>query len=298
MKVLFCHDPLADKQADARFIHEAQAAASIGLDHHLLDYEALEKGNVARAVRHVPSHKEETLAIYRGWVTSSRNYDLLYEALLSRGLRLINTPDDYYHTLNLPESLNILGERTPRTVWFRTDGNISYPTVMSLLLPFNGRPIIMRDFIRSQKHYWKEACYIGASSDRALVEATVKRFIGLQGHVNGGLVFREFVDLMPLDDSASSDVPHSLEYRLMVLDGEVIATLRYWDEGYTGAPPPLTEFADIASQIKSRFFTMDIAQRTDGSWIIIDIGDAQVASLLAHEDARALYKAIVSHLSL
>lgn len=295
MKLLFCHDPQADKQADARFIHEAQAAASIGLEHHLLDPEALTKGNVARAVRHVPSYKQETLAIYRGWEMPVRHYDLLYEALLSRGLRLINTPDQYAHTLYLPETLDILGDQTPRTLWFHTDGAVQMPMVMDLLLPFEGRPVVLRDFVHALNHHWDTACYIPSSADRAAVERTMERFIALQGRPVGGWMFREYVPLTPLDDQPALP-PHSLEYRIVYLDAEPLATLQYWDTSYEGEAPPLAGFADIARHIQSRFFTLDIAQREDGTWLVIDVGDAQTASLLAHEDARAFFQSIISHL--
>lgn len=296
MKLLFCHDPLADEQADARFIHEAQAAASIGLEHHLLDPDALQKGNVARAVRHIPSYRQETLAIYRGWELAVRQYDLLYEALLSRGLRLINTPDQYAHTLYLPETLGILGDHTPRTRWVRSDAAVDLPALMELLRPFGSQPVVLRDFVRCLKHHWHTACYIPSADDAAAVERTLERFIALQGRPVGGWMFREYVALTSLDDQPATHMPHSLEYRLVYLDGVPLATLHYWDIGYERAIPPLDEFNELASQIQSRFFTLDIAQREAGGWLVIDVGDAQTASLLAHEDARAFYESIVNHL--
>jgi hypothetical protein len=280
MKLLFCQDPLADKQADALYIHEALTAERLGLVHHLLDFEALSKGNVARAVRYVPNHKEETLALYRGWTLSSRHYDLLYEALLSRGLRLINTPEQYRHTLYLPEALDIIQPKSPRTVWFKTDGNIDMDMLMTALLPFMGRAVIVKDFVKSQKHYWHEACYIPSSSDRAEVERVVRRFIELQGQLTGGLVFREFADLTPLGEHPQTHMPLSLEYRIVFLDAQAIAVWRYWDVGgYSEIEVPTDEFLPIAQHIRSRFFTMDVAQKRDNGWMIVELGDGQVAGL-------------------
>jgi hypothetical protein len=292
LKLLFCQDPLADRQADARFYDEAMAAAEKGLAHHLLDYDALERGNVARAVRSVPNHREETLAVYRGWSLPSRHYDLLYEALLSRGLRLINTPEAYRLTYYLPESLDLLKDyNTPRTVWFRSDGNISYEMIMGLLIPFGSQPVILRDFVRAQKHYWHEACYIASASDRAEVERVVSRFIALQPHLNGGLMFREYVPLKML--AQGTHMPLAVEYRLVFLDGQQIARLRYWQvEGADDSAPPDEPFATLARAINSRFLTIDIAQTAGDEWIVIDIGDAQTTSLPAMADIQAIYEAL------
>ena len=38
-------------------------------------------------------------------------------------------------------------------------------------------------------------------------------------------------------------------------------------------------FTGIAQKVESRFFTMDIAKLKTGEWIIIELGDAQVAGL-------------------
>ncbi len=293
IKLLFCHDPLVDKQADARFIHEAQAAASIGLDHHLLDHDAITRGNMARAVRHVPWYRDETLAIFRGWEMPERHYDLLYEALLSRGLRLINTPDQYVHTLYLPEALELLGAQTPQTLVLRGDGSLATTEVMQALAPFAGRPVILRDFVHCQKHRWGTACFIRASDDPQQVEAAMQAFVELQGWPVGGWIFREYVELMPLTPPLPDHLPLALEYRLVYADGVCIAALHHWDTSYAGAAPPVEQFTPLARQVRSRFFTMDIAQRSDGAWLVLDLGDGQTASLLAHADAHAFYRAIV-----
>ena len=44
-------------------------------------------------------------------------------------------------------------------------------------------------------------------------------------------------------------------------------------------------FIEVARQIQSRFFTMDIAQRSDGEWMIVELGDAQVAGLPRETEA-------------
>jgi hypothetical protein len=298
MKLLFCHDPLADKQADALFIDEAHLTVTLGMSHHLIDYDALKKNNLARAVRNIPMHKTETLAVYRGWALSERHYDLLYEALLSRGVRLINTPQEYTFTHYQSESLDLLSAHTPPTHIYRTDSPLDFARLSEWLSRhFGDKPIIVKDNIRSQKHYWNDACYISSASDSAEVQRVVTNFLNLQGsEYAGALVFREFVHLKALSDPMPNIMPFSLEYRLVYLEGHLITVYRYWDAPeFEHIQPPLEQFATLAQQVPSRFFTMDIAQKADGSWIIFGLGDAQVNILPQNADAQPLYHALSNY---
>jgi hypothetical protein len=44
--------------------------------------------------------------------------------------------------------------------------------------------------------------------------------------------------------------------------------------------------------MRSRFFTMDLARRRDGEWVIIELGDGQVAGLPSGSDAEGIYEAL------
>ena len=92
-------------------------------------------------------------------------------------------------------------------------------------------------------------------------------------------------------------MPLIKEFRLFVLDGRIIFSTPYWEEGDYGddqrAFPPLDVFHPIAQKIQSRFFTMDVARRRDGTWNILELGDGQVAGLPARVDVKAFYRALV-----
>jgi hypothetical protein len=127
----------------------------------------------------------------------------------------------------------------------------------------------------------------------------VRRFIELQGDdLAEGLVFREFVEFEPLGTHARSGMPLTREYRLFFADGEPVSVLPYWDEGdYTGAEPPLDEFRAVAAKVPNRFFTMDVARTVDGNWLIVELGDGQVAGLPDHADVDAFYRALLFQLA-
>jgi len=49
----------------------------------------------------------------------------------------------------------------------------------------------------------------------------------------------------------------------------------------------------LAGRVRSRFFTMDVARRAvDGEWLVVELGDGQVAGLPDDVDVGAFYRAL------
>ena len=282
------------RQPDPDYSQEAAAAAGQGLPVGLVSYEALVyEGDPAKAVRRVPAGNGPTplTAIYRGWMLSPESYARLYTALEAWQIRLINTPAAYRYCHYLPEWYPALSAYTPRSVWLDTGPAWDLDGVMALLQPFGAAPLILKDWVKSRKHEWAEACYIPAADDRAAVERVIRRFVDLQGpDLAGGLVFRAFVPFVPLGSHAQSGMPLTEEYRLFYRDGRRIAAYPYWDDaGYPAAPVPGDPFDRLAPAVPSRFFTMDVARTAGGGWQIVELGDGQVAGLRDGADLAAFY---------
>jgi hypothetical protein len=65
----------------------------------------------------------------------------------------------------------------------------------------------------------------------------------------------------------------------------VISLFKYWEEGEYDADLPDSEiFRAEINRVNSHFFTLNIAQKTDGEWLIVELGDGQVAGLPKHAD--------------
>ena len=83
------------------------------------------------------------------------------------------------------------------------------------------------------------------------------------------------------------------EYRIFWLDGQPLFCSPYWEEGdYCVSDPPMELFTEIAATIRSRFFTMDVARRRDGGWMIVELGDGQVSGLPRDDDAGPFSEAL------
>jgi hypothetical protein len=274
MRLVFCSDPLRPREPDPAFQREVDAARSLGIAFDLIDHDALDTVMLA------PLPVEER-AVYRGWMMKPAQYAELHGRLREAGRVLVNTPEQYAHCHHLPRSFDVIAAHSPRTVWLPAEGMPAMDEVMTLLAPFGDGPVILKDYVKSQKHAWKEACFIPRACDRAQVERVVREFVRLQGaDLNGGLVFREFVELERVGTHPKSGMPLSREFRQFFFDGKPIVGGRYWDEvpyGEQGQPPEWV--STIAARVRSRFFTMDVARTAAGEGLIVELGDGQVSGL-------------------
>jgi hypothetical protein len=297
--VLFCADPMSPLRPDPAYEHEVAAAEALEIEHHLIGFEALvDERNPTRAVRRVPQYAESVLGIYRGWMLRPEQYAPLYAALGQRGVTLINDPDAYAHCHALPNWYPLLERWTPASAWTDVQGDVPTEAILGLSARFGDKPLVVKDFVKSRKHDWDDACFIPSAADGAAVERIARRFLQLQGpDLYGGLVFREFEPFEPLGTHLKSGMPLTREYRLFFLDGVPVASAEYWEEGdYGSSAPPLDEFRPIGALVRSRFFTMDVARRTDGAWRVVELGDGQVAGLPDRLDPCAFYSSFATRL--
>jgi hypothetical protein len=228
LNVVFCSEPFAVTRPDPDYAEEVRAAEAAGLQVALMSYETLvNEGQPQAAVRLVAA-VEPQLGIYRGWMLPPAIYTDLYGVLRGRGIRLINDPDAYRHCHYPPEWYEELRDVTPRSVWLDQDNGLSMERVRSVAAKFGSVPLVVRDYVKSRKHEWDEACYIPSAADLSWVEQVVQRFLALQGaDLAGGRVLREFVELVPIGHHPKSGMPLTREFRLFVLDGSILAVAPY-----------------------------------------------------------------------
>ena len=300
MSLIFCADPLDRRRVDSMYEREAEAAQQAGLEYALLNFEALmDDQDALAATRRIAPAASPEVGVYRGWMLRPAAYEQLYEALATHNIFLINAPLAYRHCHYLPESYPLIEGQTPRSIWLKLQDRLSIEQIMEALHPFGEKPLILKDYVKSRKHEWAEACYIPSAADRPAVERVVKRFLELQGpELNEGLVFREFVLFEPLATHAKSGMPLIKEFRLFFLDGRRLLAAPYWETGaYGDLLPPADLFQEVARRVQSRFFTMDVARRLDGAWMIVELGDGQVAGLPEQADVGLFYRTLAQRSS-
>lgn len=276
---------------------EVDAATSIGFATKLIDFEALvNDNNVPKCLSAIPTTEEKLFAAYRGWMMSPTNYQKLFDGLAARGITLINTPEQYKYCHYLPEWLSKVGDRTPKSsvLPLRSTEQLTPEHLAECLAVFGSKPVIVKDFVKSEKHHWEEACFIPAASDAPHAMKVCQRYLQLRGQdLEGGLVFREFMRFMKLGVHPKSGMPLTEEFRAFVLNGQLMAVMKYWDEvQYPIEEPNFEPMLDLVASIPSNFFTVDFARLETGEWMIVELGDGQVSGLPDNMNLTAFYDAL------
>ncbi|CAM2065757.1 ATP-grasp domain-containing protein [Sulfidibacter corallicola] len=295
MLILYNLDPFEMKGIDEAFCEEANCARSHGFSVFPFDHDEICNGSPVRAVRCIPKAEVPRKGLCRSWMLTPHEYERLYAALQDRGLQLINSPESYRHCHYLPESYEIIKDHTPETVWIPSN-QLSDESIAKALARFEGSAVVIKDYVKSQKHYWNEACFIPDASNLTQAKSVIARFRELQDQcLEGGLVCRRYVPLLQIGTHPRSGMPLGLEYRIFFFEGHAVLTKPYWPEMKTDHEEvPLDRFNQIASQVKSQFFTMDVAKTESGSWLIVELGDAQVSGLPRPADAELLFQNLKS----
>jgi len=291
MRIIYCDSVIDNREVEPDYESEKQAAIKAGFTFSLISFEELIGNNISKALKFVKNSEIKEYAIYRGWMLTPNQYKELFDALLLKNIQLINTPKEYEHCHYLPNSYDKIESKTPKSNWTT---EINDESIRNLTLEFGNNPIIVKDFVKSEKHSWKEACFIPNASDNDSVKSVVDKFIEIRGDLlNEGLVFRKFEELEFLTEHSKSNMPLTMEFRVFFANKKVIQVLNYWDEGeYGETTPSLQEFIEIAQTIESNFFTMDIAKKKNGDWIIMELGDGQVAGLPDNADKDEFYRTL------
>jgi hypothetical protein len=292
--ILFPSDPLSPRKVDPDFEHERAAALQADLQVALVDHTRVLHGESAGAVRSVPEGAGPTL--YRGWMLKPLQYQAMHDALSARGVQLLTTPEAYRLCHYLPESYPLIEDRTPRSTWLPVIDEADFGAIASLLTQFHVSAVVVKDYVKSQKHYWNEACFIPNADDDGAVRRVVTRFLELQGEdLNEGLVFREYVPLKIVAVHPKSGLPLAAEFRTIWFHGELILAHRYWGNLTTvDIELPLDDLRAVVARIPSPFFTVDVAFKENGEWTIVELGDAQVTGLPSPELAPAFYRELAA----
>ncbi|QXP59002.1 ATP-grasp domain-containing protein [Olleya sp. HaHaR_3_96] len=291
MKIIFCDSVMDNKIVEPDYQTEFDAAKENGFETEIFSFEELIDGNINSALKFIKNAEKKELGIYRGWMMTPNIYEQFYNGLLKKNIELINNPTEYKHCHYLPESYDKIIDETPQSNWSK---DITESNVIRLSNAFGIKPIIVKDYVKSEKHNWNDACFIPNASDKHQVKEIVNRFLELRGdYLNEGIVFREFIALEFLTEHSKSKMPLTKEFRIVFLNKKVVQIFNYWDEGnYDSEKPDIDFFQNIADKIDSNFFTMDVAKKKNGGWIIMELGDGQVAGLPDNANRNQYYNGI------
>ncbi|MET8630366.1 ATP-grasp domain-containing protein [Kitasatospora sp. NPDC004669] len=305
--IIFPTDPLNPRRPDPHFTWEARTLRELGGEHHLVDHDALLAGHAEEAVRRVP--RDSGPLWYRGWMLSSARYAEFAAALTARGGNLLTSAPGYTAAHELPGWYGAFEGATPPSVWIPSTGAAAPgPEELAAAAARLGGsgPAIVKDYVKSRKHEWHEACYVPELADLAAVGRVVGRFIELQGEfLTGGVVLRRYEEFERSDggpdhasggsDGANGTGGRAVEARVWWLDGRPILIGPHPDAPHQEVEPDLTDVPALVRRLGCRFVTTDLASRADGSgWRVVEVGDGQVSDLPRGIDASGLLASLIA----
>ena len=286
LTVLFCVDPLTPRRVDAHFAAQAAMVRDLGGTVALIDHDALLTGDAPLAVRKVP--RDVGPVWYRGWMIPSARYYDLAQALTARGTTLHVTPDRYRAAHELPgwyASFEAVTPQSVPTAW-KPGEEPSQAQVAEWIAPLCSGSAIVKDYVKSRKHEWAEACFIPDAADIMHATKVIARMIELQDDtLQGGVVLRRFEDYEQADG-------RTVEARVWWVDGEPVLVSAHPDTPDRAPEPDLTAITPLIKELGCRFVTTDVARRDDGVWRVVEVGDGQVSDLASGADARVLFSAL------
>lgn len=199
------------------------------------------------------------------------HYQLFYDNLLKDGVQLIHDPATHLLCSELPQWYPLIEGFTPRSMWFD-----AIPDVETIMAHFD-LPIFVRGSEKTRRH----------SKRLSIIENAVDYAHMRQTYVQDGVlkyqqfVCREFVSLRKVADAKGDLIPASFEFRTFWWRGQFVGSGRYW----VNAPPydwTEREKADaialaeqVAAALPVTFLVVDVGQRTDGKWTVIEVNDGQ-----------------------
>lgn len=159
---------------------------------------------------------------------------------------------------------------------------------------------VVKGATNSRKHAWKTSMFAENKKEaiRIAHELQQDSLIG-----NQRIIFRRYVPLK-IYETGICGMPFANEWRCFFLGKELLTVGYYWSvaEDSTIENALLTgtalDFAKKTAKLASEytnFFVLDIAEKADGGWTLIEINDAQQSGL-SENNPHTLYKKLKNNL--
>ena len=229
--------------------------------------------------------------LLRGGVLNPFVYEALYWNLRQQhNIWLINDPDHYLATCSVVNHYEKIKEHAPTTIW--TDKIVQPDSIIQVLsntfAPHS--KLMIKDFMRSAKYERNRLYDIGDScNEEEVMQAIDLLAKSKNGVLEGGVVFSEYTELTMLHHTPLPFTKQHIyeEYRLWFFCGELLLKTGYFEEmpDYSDQlkMEELAPFLEIAQQIESNFFVIDIARcKTGNSLKIIELNPGQTSGINYH----------------
>jgi ATP-grasp domain, R2K clade family 3 len=201
-----------------------------------------------KPLRNIPPGSD---VVYRGWMVKGDEYAALTRAIEQCGAKPFTSWQEYLATHHLPNWYPALANLTPETRVLPADADIVWE-----LRALGWSAYFLKDYVKSLKT--GRGSIVREPADAPAVIAEMREY---RGEIEGGICVRRVEEFVP-----------ETEARYFVLLGVGYAAT----EGV--AVPEIVK--KCAERLSSKFFSVDVARRTDGQLRVVEVGDGQVSDLV------------------
>lgn len=299
MRILFPQHEINPGQVDEMYQLEYNAATTCGYIVNLYNHDEFVSSQ--KLISNLPLNTTMEPIILRGYMLKSRQYEYFYETLLLKKYRLVNDSHQYHRCHHSYESHFIFGNQSPKIMYFPNLSKEIFDRIVTIEFLneklvemkryFDSDFFILKDSVKSEKHI-PELFKISIDITAEELLSRLKLFIEKRGKsYNDGLVFKEFVDLKKYSSNKIN------EWRIFVFRGKIISCSQNSELHLEDVKIPSLEWIEtFTNKIQSDFFTIDVAEKSDGSWTIIETGDGQVSGLSPGQNELEFYNQISKYI--
>lgn len=213
-----------------------------------------------------------------GSVFSPERYQRLHDEARALNITLLNDVAQHRDAEELDRTVALLDGLTARTEVVKSVGEVVAALARVRL------PVFIRGAVSSAKELGWKACVADTAAE---AQTLVTKLLALGDYSRGRAVLREVLPLRRID-KLHQGFPLSREYRLFVLDADVLAMGPYWvaEDPFGG----LTErdereiralAHEVAKRTKVPWLAVDVGQLESGEWKVIETGDPACTELVA-----------------
>jgi hypothetical protein len=230
--------------------------------------------------------KLETI-ILRSWMLNDIQYVTLNTMLIEKGYELINGIEQYLEAHYFPRAYSFIGEHAGLAWWTgewanQTDTEkVDWKSIRDYL----GGDVLIKDYVKSEKGN-PELFILKKELSNEDFYSRILRFVEARGKLfNRGVVFKQVQNLKQYAGQTN-------EWRVFFLNGQPV-TMSYNGNQKLDVPFPqvelIVECSNIAKKMSNKFLTIDVAEKENGEWMILEAGDGQVSGLAAQEEPIKFY---------
>lgn len=206
-----------------------------------------------------------------------QDYTTFYQECQQHGIQLVHTPEQQLLCTTLPLWYPLIESDTPRSKWY--DSPPSYEEISAdFTLPI---------FIKGERQTSKHKAAASIVRNKEEYEAAVEIYKADPILRWQRFVCRVLHSLRPVPGGVEGKIPASYEFRTFWWRGQLVGAGAYWYDAspYHWTPAEQQEALTVAKRaveaLGTTFLVIDLAQTTEGRWIIIECNDGMESGYAA-----------------